>query len=108
MIVLNKIAVRYWKISENQKRVNWCTSKMAILCHISTIWRSLCMSNRSTRQNDRYRDVEIQAVDIILEILNLLTLIGCNDIDGVIKYRIEQKEVSDKETKTDNPNTGEP
>ncbi|WP_455667170.1 hypothetical protein [Phocaeicola sp.] len=66
------------------------------------------MSNRSTRQNDRYRDVEIQAVDIILEILNLLTLIGCNDIDGVIKYRIEQKEVSDKETKTDNPNTGEP
>lgn len=111
MIVLNKIAVRHWKISESQKRVNWCTSKMAILCKISTIWRSLCRSNKSARQNERHRDVEIQAVDIILELLNLLILIGCNDIEEVIKYRIDQKEgkeLFDEETKTDDPDTGKP
>lgn len=108
MIVLNKIAVRYWKISESQKRVNWCTSKMAILCRISTIWRSLCKSNKSARPNERYRDVEIQVVDIILELLNLLTLIGCNDIEGVIKHRIDQKEVKEmpnEETGIGNPDT---
>jgi hypothetical protein len=108
MIVLNKIAVRYWKISEKQKRVNWCTSKMAILCNISTIWRNLCKSNRSARPDERYRDVEIQVVDIMLELLNLLTLIGCNDIEGVIKHRIDQKEgkeMPNEKTEIDNPDT---
>lgn len=92
MIVLSKIAARYWAISEREKRVNRCTSKMAVLCSISVIWRNLCRSNGNTRQNGRYRDVEIQAVDIILEAFNLLTLVGCNDIERVIKYRISQKE----------------
>ena len=81
MIVLNKIAVRYWKISEKQ---------------------------RSARPDERYRDVEIQVVDIMLELLNLLTLIGCNDIEGVIKHRIDQKEgkeMPNEKTEIDNPDT---
>lgn len=36
--------------------------------------------------------IVLSKVDIIPEAFNLLTLVGCNDIERVIKYRISQKE----------------
>lgn len=90
MITLNKIAKEYWQLSAKRNKVNWCTSSMAVMCHISRSWRKICTMTRLGKKDEVYKDIEICSADIILDTLNLLSLIECDDIESLIKYRIKQ------------------
>lgn len=85
------MAKRIWNISEREKRVNWCSSKMAVLCSISRLWRCLCEADKSTMEGE-HRKIEVKAIDMLLEVLNLLTLMGCSDIELMIKERVNERE----------------
>jgi hypothetical protein len=87
MIKLNYISKRYWDVSEKKERINWCTSKMAILCHISVLWRSLAVSARG---QDYGKECKKMLSDIILECFLLFRLLDCDDVEKAIKERIKE------------------
>ena len=90
MITLNKVAKEYWQICDWKRKVNWCTSSMAVICHMSKDWRHILSKNRMAKNDKVYKDIEIHSADLILDTLNLLSLIKCDDIEELIKYRLKQ------------------
>lgn len=90
MITLNKLAKKCREIALNRKKVTVHSSHMGLAIGISVEWRELCLASKYRSEHlPHYSEREEEAADVIIATLTYLESIGCEDIEQLIKDKIE-------------------
>lgn len=90
MITLNKLAAKCFDIAMHRGKINEYTSGRAFILAISTEWRKLLNATKFRNEHlPKYSEQEEAAADIIISTLTYLRRIGCEDIERLIKDKIE-------------------
>ncbi len=87
MITLNRIAEEVYDSAKSHDKINWCTSKMAIICRISVLWRKLAEVDRGFGVT-KNREIKMLVAGIVEQLCLLLYLCGEKDIEEVLKENI--------------------
>lgn len=90
MITLNKLAARCFEIALRKGKINQYTSARALLMAISSEWRKLLSATKLRSGHiPEYSEQEEKAADVIISTLTYLKRIGCENIERLIKDKIE-------------------
>ena len=85
MITLNKIADEVYQNAMSEGVINWCTSRMAVLCRISALWRKLVEADRGLRKCERNKEIDEIIRNIWYQTFVLMRLLGEKDVEAVIR-----------------------
>lgn len=90
MITLNKLAKKCREIALRRKKVTIHSSHMGLAIGISVEWRELCNASKyKSRHLPHYSEREEEAADVIIATLTYLECIGCENVEQLIKDKIE-------------------
>ena len=88
MITLNRLAKRCFDIALKRKKMTETTSPKAVVLAISSEWRELAEAGKERSNHiPSWSEREEEAADVI--IATLLEKIGCNDIEQLLKDKVE-------------------
>lgn len=90
MITLNKLAEKSYHIDMRRGKINIHTSRRAIINAISTEWRELFNAQKEPSNHlPQYTEQEEEAADVIITTMTFLHKIGCNNIEQLIRDKID-------------------
>lgn len=90
MITLNRLAKRCFDIALKRKKMTETTSPKAVVLAISSEWRELAEAGKDRSNHiPSWSEREEEAADVIIATLTYLEKIGCNDIEQLLKDKVE-------------------
>lgn len=90
MITLNKLAAKCFDIALRRGRINKFSSGKAFILAISAEWRKLMSATKYRSEHlPQYSEQEEEAADVIISTLTYLRRIGCEDIEQLIRDKVE-------------------